>query len=88
MEKTRKEFGVRIRREDRDGRDYIGRWELTNDNLHTVLNIYGDYRVEGDFDKLYDFLTNPDRQHDPDLYLGQKESSVSPDEEYLAVRLH
>ena len=88
MGKTRKEFGVRIRREDRDGLDYVGRWELTDDNLHTVLNIYGDYRVEGDFDKLHDFLTNPERRHDRDLYLGQTESSVSPDEEYFAVRLH
>lgn len=84
----RKEFGVRIRRDNRDGRDYIGRWEMTDDNLHTVLNVYGDYRVEGDFDKLKDFLTNPDRRHDPDLYLGQNESRFSADEEYHAVRLH
>ena len=79
-------FGVLIRKEGHDGYFAIIRYKLTIDNINKMLDYYAPYRLPGDIDEAYDFLTNPQRKDDNNLYLGQTESYLGSDEEYYFVR--
>ena len=82
-----KEFGVRTLKEGYNGFHHIDRWQLTKENVNTVLDIHRDYRIEGDFEEMWNFLTNPDQKDAFDLYLGETRSYLGTDEEYFAMRL-
>ena len=79
-------FGVLILSEGHNGGCAIIRYKLTIDNVNKMLDHYAPYRLPGDLDEAYDFLTNPQRKDDHNLYLGQTESYLGSDEEYFFVR--
>ena len=82
-----KEFGVLILKEGHDGFTYVDRYQFTTENLNWALNTYSPYRIDGDFNDAYDYLTNPERIDEPGLYIGQTETRFGTDEEYRLVRV-
>ena len=83
-----KEFGVLILSEGFNGYTCVDRYQFTMENLEWVLETYSPYRVEGDLDAAYDFLTNTKRVNEPELYIGQTEDRYGRDaEEYRLTRI-
>ena len=79
-------FGVLVMSAGHDKIHYVSEHELTLDNIETTLNLHANYRIPGDLDHAYDFLTNPKRKGEHNLYIGQTESWLGTDEEYFFVR--
>ena len=82
-----KEFGIVILKEGHDGCTCVDRYKFTMENLDRVLDTYSPYRIKGDLEDAYDFLINPDRINEPDLYVGQTETRFGTDEEYRLTRI-
>ena len=79
-------FGVLVLSEGHDRIHWVSQYKLTLDNINQVLNMYANRRLTGDLDHAYDFLTNPERKNDHNLYIGNSESMLGTDEEYFFVR--
>ena len=81
------EFGVITQSYGHNGYYLEEKYMFTLDNLDLVLDKYRDYRVKGDRNEAYDFLTNPKRRKEPSLWLGYTEAyPFGDDEEYFLVR--
>ena len=79
-------FGVLVMSSGHDRIFYVSEHELTIDNIETTLNLHANYRIVGDLDHAYDFLTNPQRKGEHNLYIGNSESYLGFEEEYFFVR--
>ena len=79
-------FGVLVMSSGHDRIFYISEHELTIDNIDIALKMHANYRIPGDLDHAYDFLTNPERKGEHNLYIGNSESYLGDEEEYFFVR--
>ena len=81
------EFGVVTQSSGHNGFYLEQKYTFSLENLDWVLDKYRDYRVKGDRDELYDFLTNPDRKEEMNIWLGCSSApSGGDEEEYFLVR--
>ena len=82
------EFGVLTHKEGHNGIHCVDRYHFNLENLDWVLDRYKDYRVIGDLNEAYEFLTKPDRSDEPNLWLGCTSApSGGDEEEYFLVRV-
>ena len=63
-------------------------YQFNLETLDWALDKYADCRVEGDRDKVYDFLTNPDRSDEPRIYIGSvAKYPYGDNKEYFITRV-
>ena len=61
-------------------------YQLSLENLDWALDKYANYRIKGDRNEAYDFLTNPERKDEPRLYIGSTDSNGYDEEEYFITK--